>query len=360
MDELDLLRKFHASIPRPSASETAEARARLLTAIGHPGSGAPGRLAVPGRLAALGRRLARPRLWAPLAAAGIVTALAVTAATIAPFGHGNSGSTPRPGTLTAASVLGRAAAAAARQPSGSGRYDVTEDENYFGLPQSLSLEITWYGNGVPGYLWFQGTSGKPGEMALTSTDNEIGFGYTYLTWAQLSRLPTAPGQLLADIAQASRHGAPPTTNREFMTISGLLELGNIVPPSLRSALFKVAARLPGLIVRPDVQDLIGRAAIEIYLPGRNVYNPPFALLLDSRTSAVLGTAIFDHPDNPALRCGNNAETAVLSSGYVNAIGRLPAGAPHQARPVSRHTIIPSCSPTQRPSPSLTQTRSPSP
>ena len=81
MDELTLLRNLDPDTPGPSPAETAAALARLLATIdAQPRASRPA--APPSRLSFL-ERFARPRFWAPVAAAAAVAALAITGAVIA-------------------------------------------------------------------------------------------------------------------------------------------------------------------------------------------------------------------------------------------------------------------------------------
>jgi hypothetical protein len=81
MDELTLLRNLDPDTPGPSPAETATALARLLAAIdARPSTSRPA--ASLSRLSFL-ERFARPRFWAPVAAAAAVAALAITGAVIA-------------------------------------------------------------------------------------------------------------------------------------------------------------------------------------------------------------------------------------------------------------------------------------
>jgi hypothetical protein len=82
MDELTLLRNLDPDTPGPSPAETAAAWARLLAAIDAAQPGASRPTASPSRLSFL-ERFARPRFWAPVAAAAAVAALAITGAVIA-------------------------------------------------------------------------------------------------------------------------------------------------------------------------------------------------------------------------------------------------------------------------------------
>ena len=318
MDELTLLRNLHRDTPGPSAAQTAQARARLLDAIGDPPLRS--RLTAPRHhLAALGRRFRR-RFWAPVAAAVAVTAVAITAAVIAAPGPRPSRPGPSPRPLTAASVLLRAASAAARQAPGHGRFFATEFENIdiYGSPPS-SVVTYWIGNGVSGRLaWLNGrfASSLPLPEAIVA-----GYG---LTWAKLQRLPTAPGQLQADLVKVVRSsGAPePLAAFEFSLIANLLARAP-GSPALRSALYQVAARLPGLALVLHAHDLIGRAAAEVYVPRQQVNIPTGqALYFDPSTGAALDVAGF----GPDPHCPDVSQDAVLASGYVGSKYQLPAGA----------------------------------
>jgi hypothetical protein len=368
MDELTLLRNFHRDTPGPSAAETAAARARLLDAIDDPQSQVSHLMASRRRLAVLAV-LGRRRLWAPVAAAAAVTAVAITAAAIAAPGPPGARPASPSGSLTAASVLREAGAAAAGQPPGHGRYFVIESELIvmYGYPASGALRSRW--TGLSGRsAWLVGSIGE-----------------RLMTWAQFQRLPTAPEQLQGAIARASSYlgpGIPPAAT-EFSLIANLLASAP-GSPALRSALYQVAARLPGLALVPHARDLIGRAAAEVYMPLQNASIPAGnALYFNPATGAVLDVA----QPGQSPQCPDIFQEAVLASGYVGSNHQLPAGAVRTARPVPQLSMFPACGvqptvlpgetpavgpfpgptssptvspvPTGEPSPSVSQSSSPS-
>jgi hypothetical protein len=355
MDELTLLRNFHRDTPGPSAAETSAARARLLEAIDDPQPRASHLMAARRRLpvlAVLGRR----RLWAPVAAAAAVTAVAITAAAIAAPGPQAARPAPPSGSRAAASVLREAAAAAARQPPGHGRYFATESERIvmYGYPASGAVRIQWIGNGVSGRL-----AGLDGHTVSGFPDG-IPFGDRQLTWAQFRRLPTAPDQLQAAIAGASGYLGPgvPLVATEFSLIANLLASAP-GSPALRSSLYQVAARLPGLALVPHARDLIGRAAAEVYFPLQNAALPGGnAMYLNPATGAVLDVA---QPGQSSL-CPDIFQDAVLASGYVASKYQLPAGSVRTALPVPQLSMFPACGvkPTVLPTPGVTSSPAPAP
>jgi len=330
MDELSLLRNLDPDTPGPSPAETAAAWARLHAAIDAAQPGASRSTASVSSLTFL-KRLARPRFWAPVTAAAAVTAVAITAAMIAPAGPRTSRPGPATGPLSAASVLREAAAAAAAvgqppgQPPGHGRYFALETESIStDSPRHPYIQAYWMSNGVRGW---------PAVLPALAGIS--------LTWEQLQHLPTAPDRLLAAIGrQPLGWGNQPLAENEFATIVGLLE-GAPASPALRSALYRAAALFPGMRLILHTRDLIGRTASEVFLPGKNI-SFMRALFFDPATGAVLGDA-FIYPNY--ARCPSpDQEYAVLSSGYVGALRHLPPGSPLKPVPVVLPTAIPNCPP----------------
>jgi hypothetical protein len=281
-----------------------------------------------------------------------VTAVAIAGAVIAAPGPRAAAPASSPGSVTAASVLREAAAAAARQAPGHGRYFATEFENIdiYGSPPSGAVTY-WIGNGVDGRLaWLNG-------RYASSLPEDIMFGYG-LTWAKLQRLPTAPGELQADIAKTIRtlEGRVSSAASSFSLIANLLARAPL-SPALRSALYQVAARLPGLVVVPHTHDLIGRAATEVYVPSRFSIPTGQALYFDPATGAVFDVA----GTGQSPRCPDMWQDAVLASGYVSTKYQLPPGALRAARPVPQLSAFPGCDvkPTVLPTPSPTSSPLPS-
>jgi hypothetical protein len=343
MDELTLLRNFQSDTPGPTPAETASARARLLAAIDAPPASA--RDAASWRLRAGLRRLGRPRFWAPAAAAAAVTAVAVTAALLAAPGPGiphPSGHQP----VNGPALLREAAAAAARQPAGQGSFYFTRQEAFNSITGRPFLQDTWIGTGAPGRAVAAGQT-----YNLFFPDIEFGLGY--ITWSQLRHLPLAPDRLLARIVAAS--GGHPTTEQELATVANLLT-EYPAGPALRSALYRVAALLPGLRFSYH-HDLVGRPAVEALVPFRSPRSAGIALFFDPATGTALGVAdLFTSPH----QCPSPAsETAVLSSGWTNSKYQMPPGTPPHAKPVVPPTAIPTCriAPVPTPSPFPTPTSS---
>jgi hypothetical protein len=300
---------------RLAAAEPAEAGPQLPAAAAGPGPGQARPAAPAGRLAVLGR-LARPRLWAPVAAAAAVTAVAAAATIIALPGHAQHAGSGQ--TLSAAAVLDAAAAAAARQPAGHGRYHAVEYETTSGkLPPQL--DNVWYGS--HGY--------ELGSSVPSFAGQAISVG--------LATPPTPAQQrwLLSYITQSFRIGDWPSA------VLTLIFDFTGVPASL-SALFRVAAMIPGLTAIPHRQDLTGRAATMVYVPGDTAFGLPLELFFDPVTSVFFGYSV---------GCGKYAAVAVLASGYVSSAHQLPPGAPKAPLPVVQPSLLPGCWSSATPAPS---------
>jgi hypothetical protein len=333
MDELTTLRDVGRDTPGPTAGETAAARARLQAAIDDALSG-PFLAARSSGGRALLTRLARPKLWAPLSAAAAVTVVAVAAAVLAAPGPHRPGPASAPGRLTAATLLDQAALAAERQIPGQGRYFFSEIEV---MPPGAPplLQMTWVGDGVPGRQAFVGPQ-TPFYSRRLPVPYEIQVGQTFLTWARLRRLPTAPGPLLAAIERAT---GPYPAATQLDTITSLLAEAPLTP-ALRAGLYRAAALLPGLTVRPHVRDLVGRRATEVYLPPTK-RDAGSALLVDPATGAFLGLAQLLLPPRHGP-CAADEEEAVLSAGYVGSDYRFVPGTPRAPRPAVWPNVIPYC------------------
>ena len=350
MDDLTVLREVRAAEPGPSAAETSAARNALLTAVEAAGRSSSGRRARP-RPAV--RRAARRRIWVPVVTAAAAVAVGCGALMLAPGGsrHAASGPAPgaashpagpvapvyRPATLTAAVVLDKAAAAAARENSATGKYFFSETEEVSTIQAATrpgayrtgpDLRQTWFGNGVDGRLVAPSPLGGGLRTFSMSPSSSVG-----MTWAQMRSLPTAPGPLLAIVA---RNAVPfpkspdSTASGEFEFIQELL-LGNPIPPAVQAALYRVAAGLPGIKVI-DTTDLVGRPADEVYVePGPHAPAVGQALYFSPVTFQLLGEARLGDAA-VSVSCPVGWSAAILATGYVSSDTRLPAGTPTKLEP----------------------------
>src|SRR6185437_13780353 len=91
---------------------------------------------------------------------------------------------------------------------------------------------------------------------------------------------------------------PPETRDNMIFSQAAYLLWNpLVDPALRSALFKVLATTPGIVVNDHAHDSIGRAAVEISRYDKQ-YNYTNAIFESPDASRVLETASIHPPTKP--------------------------------------------------------------
>ena len=218
-------------------------------------------------------------------------------------------------TLTAAQrTLYRLSSVAASAPQGQGRYVVMREiqDNYKKMSVIDSLT---------GDVWtYQKGAGVPSELPVARHDSP--------TQAQFAAMPTDPGALRAllisqydqqqkqaDAAMAAQlkqkdkilrsHRQPVikplrlTPDDKVFEQASLMLWNPLVPPALRSAVFKVLAATPGVDVNSHARDNRGRPAVEISW-------------FDRVTSVTLAT--FEDPSTTRLLEQTDTSTPAASTG----------------------------------------------
>jgi hypothetical protein len=217
-------------------------------------------------------------LAATTAALGIAAGVAALVPRQAPHSQPAPGGRPAI-TLTAAQrALYRLSSVAASAPQGQGRYVVMREiqDNY----RKMSVI-----DGVTGDVWtYQEGAGVPAELPVARHGS--------WTQAQYDAMPTDPAALRAllvsqydqqqkqtDTIAAGQlkekekllpgHKFVPVKPLELTAGDKVVEQANLllwnplVPPALRSAVFKVLAATPGVQVNSHARDDLGRPAVEI-------------------------------------------------------------------------------------------------
>jgi hypothetical protein len=261
----------------------------------------------------------RRRRWRNRAVTTVVTgAAAGTVAGVVVAGQGGAvrsqpGATPA--RLTAAQhVLYQLSDAAAAAPAAAGRYVELTETQSGGIKRTSVLDRQ-----TGDVYTYQRGAGVPSELPVAKHDSP--------TTAQFAGWPTDPARLRALLlSQAQQQNAAaekelqqqlstlPAELREKKKAAAQAEAGitaddlvfeqatdtlwnPLVPPSLRSALYKVLAGTPGVTVRTHTRDLSGRPATEI----SRVDNPQgetTSTFEDPATGAVL-ESLFVTPANRA-------------------------------------------------------------
>jgi hypothetical protein len=157
--------------------------------------------------------------------------------------------------------------------------------------------------------------GKPDLVDSTGNINvTLKRGGYYL---DLSNVPTGPAALRQLIEQRKLEDGPPGDAETFTIIGDLLR-DSYAPPAVRSALYTVAAQLPGVQLIGATQDHLGRAGTAVGYPS---HGDTQQLIIDPQTSALLAEQTVDNTGNVV------GWTAYLRSGIVNSTSATVSTAP---------------------------------
>ncbi|MFE2534907.1 hypothetical protein [Streptomyces sp. NPDC059371] len=249
------------------------------------------------------RRRRLSRRGRVLVAAAAVAGIAVSAA-VHPLldGTGRSAST----VSSASEFLNGMAEVSTEAPAPKGTYWMV---HYRAMDGRRAATYTVYCTRA-GATWVGKGNGKPGKSGSDTVEWKV--GDRRLSWTEFDRLPTRPEKLKAWFSR--------NPEERFEQILSLLETSP-ASPELRSALFQIVAKTPGVTAAPGIKDSQGRSGTEIVLRGtRRVAKPDaepvsyrysLRYVIDPDTSRVLerGAAGAD----PVVR------TTYLDVGWTNHI-----------------------------------------
>ncbi|MFJ4809496.1 CU044_5270 family protein [Streptomyces longwoodensis] len=131
---------------------------------------------------------------------------------------------------------------------------------------ALHTRQVWYSpDGTRGWLIDPAVNDSPAGETLTLPDeqgNTPVAGLNHPSYDYLAKLPTDPDALLAKIYDETEgHGNSPD-QEAFTTIGDLLG-ESYPPPALTKALFKAAAKIPGVVTVNDAVDAVGRHGVAV-------------------------------------------------------------------------------------------------
>ncbi|MFF2351647.1 CU044_5270 family protein [Kitasatospora sp. NPDC058115] len=310
--------------------------ARLLPPPPHP-EPSPSQLAL--RRDLLLAEFARPRPFSALTArwrglvavTAIATAAAITAVTLAP--EPSSSQDPRP-PATAASVelldrIAKVAYAQPQPPARDGQFTylrtvahtstMTEASDGAMARTDATTETerwTAVDGSSPGLVRRDGADTSLPAVPRGSLDSP--------TYRLLTTLPADPDALLkliyTDAGPNHGTGSGSTAGADheaFIAIGDLLR-DSVVPPQTGSALYRAAARIPGVVAVDDSVDAAGRHGVAV---ARVNDGRRFEWIFDRTTLGLLGTRTVLVKDGPWGRSGDEVEsTAVLARGIVDVPG----------------------------------------
>ena len=297
---------------------------------------------------------ARPRTRRPprtvLVAGAVLTAAAVAIATATAVGTHTSPPAPKAvqpaAPATAAQLLAKIAAAAARQPA-----PVVRDSDFTYIRSEVAYEVDSISNGhetismaklherqiwlpvanvcATGLLIEQGerTPISPFPVVNGKVDRHPPKGtptpdFTCpskghlgdTTYRLLQSIPTQPDALLAYLEAGQKW-----TNDDPPTEIGDMIRETIMPPALAAALYRLAATLPGATLVPHATNVAGRAGIGIMWTSktaRQVYKNEW--IFDQATLRFIGEKTYD-PGTGRL----TGESAIIQQAFTAQAGQRP-------------------------------------
>ncbi|MEU8527163.1 CU044_5270 family protein [Streptomyces sp. NPDC048629] len=140
------------------------------------------------------------------------------------------------------------------------------------------------------------------------------------TYRYLESLPTDPETLLKKIYDETKGSGPGPDQQAFVTIGDLLR-EQLAPPKVSAALYKAAARIPGVTVVDDAADAAGRHGIAV---ARVHAGERTEWIFDRNTLEFLGERAIMVENTERAKPGQiTATTAVLTRGITNKPGQTP-------------------------------------
>ncbi|WP_323447032.1 CU044_5270 family protein [Streptomyces yaizuensis] len=140
------------------------------------------------------------------------------------------------------------------------------------------------------------------------------------THRYVASLPTDPGALLRLIREETRGQGQHPDQRAFTAIGELLT-ETWAPPEVSAALYRAAARIPGVTVIPSATDASGRTGVAV---ARTAYGQQTQWIFDRTTYAFLGERTVLTESGAAGPAGTVVGTsAVLTTAAVDRAGRTP-------------------------------------
>ena len=175
-------------------------------------------------------------------------------------------------------------------------------------------------------------AGRP-TIPHASTEMSFGPGGLANGPTNLANLPTNPTALAAKIASRKIEGGPSGSAEEFTQVGDLLRETD-ASPALRSALYRVAAKIPGVETLGTVADHSGRRGVGVAYVHSGLRHE---LIFDPRTSALLGEYYTVVSPGSGYNVPNGTVVGwvvYLQSSIVNA---LPSGSGTPLSPVMSAT-----------------------
>ncbi|MEU6220199.1 CU044_5270 family protein [Streptomyces sp. NPDC047022] len=142
------------------------------------------------------------------------------------------------------------------------------------------------------------------------------------TYRYLESLPTDPGLLLKKIYKDTKGAGPSPDEEAFITIGDALR-EQIAPPEVSAALYRAAAKIPGVTVVDDVVDAAGRHGIAVAFLQAGGERTEW--IFDKKTLALLGERSVMTKNTAGTKAGQVTVTiAILDRAIVDEPGQAPS------------------------------------
>ncbi|MBI0299756.1 CU044_5270 family protein [Streptomyces sp. PRKS01-29] len=277
------------------------------------------------------RRLLRPALLMPAAALALAGALVVTFT-----GGGTSGDTTARPRETATVLLDRIAGTAAKsdvkpvrqdqfvyvksltagaemKEDGSSRLEPLHEREIWKSQQVKRITKTGEMREGGGYAPVHELGGSPA-------------GIDRPTYQWLASLPTDPDALLEELYRMTEPDDGQEKAQAVFDQIGYLLGESVMPPENAAALYKAAAKIPGVTRHEDAVDAAGRHGVGIARVDKRAWTAT-EWVFDRDSLAYLGVRSYRTKDVGAGRKGDVLEeTAVLKRGIVDAYRERPGSA----------------------------------
>ncbi|WP_327677241.1 CU044_5270 family protein [Kitasatospora sp. NBC_00458] len=274
-------------------------------------------------------------------AAAVATAATLTAVTLTQ-GTGASANRTPPATAASVELLDRAARvawSAPQPPAQDSQFTYLRTVTHaVALSEAADGPMRPTTTTADTEQWASVDGSRPGLTRRTGADQPLPSSTAGSAWASssyraLAALPTEPDVLLGRIRAEAAHdrgpGSDSTTEPDqqtFVAIGDLLR-SSVVPPRLSAALYRAAARIPGVVTVDDAVDAAGRHGVAV---ARVHDGERSEWIFDHRTMRLLGTRTVLLKDGPWGKAGDEMESAaVVAWGIVDAPGET---APLEASP----------------------------
>lgn len=299
MNEIDVLTRLRQDTPPMSARARAQGRLRLLGEIEG--------------------RTATARRWQP-ARRMLVFGAALVAVTVVLVGYQIVGPRGATSSAEAATVLHRAATAAAGVPLREPRADqFTYVEVVHVAAGSRQRVQRWTSvdGSRPGLLRSAGFLGSSTERIPPYQPAGGLLAAPYTVLAQLPTDPVALLRALGDDPYVRNDVRNNKMSRDVGIWSLIRELVETAPPAQKAALFRAASTIKGITYVASATDAAGRTGEAVGLEDPRLGNIQF--IFDRETHEFLGERILDRGSTTAIQFND----AIEQTGVVDAVGSLP-------------------------------------